>query len=158
MVFPVAGEALLLNLSVGENSMGSLLDQMEMQNGKEQSIYYLSKKFLEYETRYTPLETYTTLVWATRRLQQYMVAYSVQLISRMDPIKYLFGKPALTSRQLDGYCCYPNDITYVTQKSIKGQAVSDHLAAHPTEDERILDDAFPYEEIATAKEETTNEW
>ena len=38
------------------------------------------------------------LVWATRRLRHYMTKYSMYLISRLDPLRYLFDKPALTGR------------------------------------------------------------
>lgn len=37
-------------------------------------------------------------VWATQRLRHYMLAYQVWLLSRMDPLKYLFEKPALSGR------------------------------------------------------------
>ncbi|KAL6342227.1 hypothetical protein AAG906_006845 [Vitis piasezkii] len=37
------------------------------------------------------------LVWATRRLRHYMTEYSVHLISRLDPLRYLFDRAALTA-------------------------------------------------------------
>ena len=40
------------------------------------------------------------------------------------------------------------DIQYVTQKSIKGSVLSDHLASLPVTDDRVVDDGFPDEEIA----------
>ena len=38
------------------------------------------------------------LVWATWRLRHYMKEYSVQIVSRLDPLRYLFDIPVLTSR------------------------------------------------------------
>ena len=38
------------------------------------------------------------LVWATRRLRHYMTEYSMQLISRLDPLRYLFDRQVLMSR------------------------------------------------------------
>ena len=38
------------------------------------------------------------LVWATRRLRHYMTEYLVHLISRLDPLRYLFDRPILTGR------------------------------------------------------------
>ena len=65
----------------------------------EKAIYYLSKKMLDYETRYTPLEkACLALVWATRKLRHYLLAHSVILVSRLDPIKYLFEKPGLMGK------------------------------------------------------------
>ena len=41
-----------------------------------------------------PLEkTCIALVWATRKLRHYMLAFKVMLIARMDPLKYLIEKP-----------------------------------------------------------------
>ena len=40
------------------------------------------------------------------------------------------------------------DIHYVTQKSIRGSIVADHLASLPVSDDRAINDDFPDEEIA----------
>ncbi|RVW19969.1 Ribonuclease HI [Vitis vinifera] len=54
---------------------------------------------LDYETRYVMIERYClALVWATRRLRHYMTKYSVHLISQLDPLRYLFDRPALVGR------------------------------------------------------------
>ena len=47
----------------------------------------------------------------------------------MDPIKYLLKKPALTEC-LVRWQSFLNqfDITYVTQKAVKGYAIAEHLA------------------------------
>ena len=37
------------------------------------------------------------------------------------------------------------DIQYVTQKSVKGSIVTDHLASLPVSDDRPIDNDFPYE-------------
>ena len=41
------------------------------------------------------------------------------------------------------------DIHYVTQKSIRGSVVTDHLASLPVPDGRAIDDDFPDEDVAT---------
>ncbi|XP_043717747.1 uncharacterized protein LOC122665661 [Telopea speciosissima] len=80
-------------------SIGSMMAQIDQIDGEEHAIYYLSRKLQEYETRYTPMEkTCTSLVWVTKRLRHYMISHPIKLVSRMDPIKYLFEKPALTRR------------------------------------------------------------
>ncbi|RVX04167.1 Transposon Ty3-I Gag-Pol polyprotein [Vitis vinifera] len=61
------------------HGLGCMLAQLD-DLGKERAIYYL------------------TLVWATRRLRHYMTEYSVHLISRLDPLRYLFDRPALAGR------------------------------------------------------------
>jgi len=61
------------------------------------------------------------LVWASCKLQQYMLYYTTQLISRMDPIKYVFEKPALTGKISRWQMLLSEfDIVFVTRKAIKG--------------------------------------
>ncbi|WJZ92604.1 hypothetical protein VitviT2T_011589 [Vitis vinifera] len=68
-------------------------------SGKERAIYYLSKRMLDYGTSYVMIERYClALVWATRRLRHYMTKYSMHLISRLDPLGYLFDRPTLVGR------------------------------------------------------------
>ncbi|XP_058180128.1 uncharacterized mitochondrial protein AtMg00860-like [Rhododendron vialii] len=52
---PIFGKPLILYLSVTNTSMGCMLAQ-ENDAKVECAIYYLSKKMMDYETRYTPLE------------------------------------------------------------------------------------------------------
>ena len=74
--------------------MGALLAQYLEEPRKENVIYYISKKMLAYEEKYSPLEKIcVALVWATRKLRHYMLAFEVLLIARMDPLKYLMEKP-----------------------------------------------------------------
>ncbi|XP_050875529.1 uncharacterized protein LOC127079152 [Lathyrus oleraceus] len=66
----------------------------------------------------------------------------------MDPIKYIFEKPVVTCRiawwqmLLTEY-----DISYVTQKVIKGSVLSDYLAHLPVEGYQPLRFDFPDEDI-----------
>lgn len=117
-------------------------------SGKERAIYYLSKRMLEYETRYVMIERYClALVWATRRLRHYMTEYSRQMISR--PLRYLFDRPALTGRLMRWLVLLTEfDIQYLSLQSVKGSIVADHLASLPMTDDRDIDDDFPDEEVA----------
>ena len=72
-------------------------------------------------------------------LRRYMLAYKVLLIARIDPMKYLMeelvqdGKTAKWVLLLLEF-----DIKYVTQKSVKGRAIADHLAhCSPEEAEEV---------------------
>lgn len=92
----VEGRRLIMYLTVLEDSMGCVLGQQDETGRKESAIYYLSKKFTDCESRYSALEkTCCALAWAAKRLRQYMIRHTTWLISRMDPIKYLFEKPVL---------------------------------------------------------------
>ncbi|XP_042519149.1 uncharacterized protein LOC122092913 [Macadamia integrifolia] len=155
LIPPTPGRPLLLYLSVLETSMGSMVAQHGPDGHIEQAIYYLSKNFTDYETRYTTLEkTCAAWVWATRRLRHYMLTYSVFLVARMDPIKYLFEKPVLTSKLARWLLLLAEfDIVYVTQKSIKGSVIVEHLSAHPVVDTRPLNDIFSDEDVVSVEVE-----
>ncbi|XP_058068469.1 uncharacterized protein LOC131217549 [Magnolia sinica] len=72
----------------------------------------------------------------------------------MDPLKYLFEKPAQTGRIAKWQLLLSEfDITYVTQKAIKGQALADHLAAHSLPDYQPVKTFFSDEDILLIKEE-----
>ena len=70
----------------------------------------------------------------------------------MDPIKYIFEKPALTGRiarlqmLLSEY-----DIEYRAQKAIKGSILADHLAHQPINDYQSLKFDFPDEDVMYLK-------
>ncbi|RVW49204.1 Transposon Ty3-G Gag-Pol polyprotein [Vitis vinifera] len=86
------GHLLLLYLSVSDVALGCMLAQLD-DSSNERAIYYLSKRMLDYETRYVMIERYyLALVWATWRLRQYMIEYLVHLISLLDPLRYLFDR------------------------------------------------------------------
>ena len=148
LVPPMPGRPLLLYLSVSDMALGCILAQLD-DSGKERAIYYLSKRMLEYEMRYVMIERFClALVWATRRLRHYMTEYSVHLISRLDPLRYLFDRPALAGRLMRWLVLLTEfDIHYVSQKSIKGSVVADHLASLPIIKSRPIDDDFPDEEF-----------
>ncbi|XP_058208155.1 uncharacterized protein LOC131321165 [Rhododendron vialii] len=122
---PTSGKPLILYLSVSPSSMGCMLAQ-EGDDGIETTIYYLSKKMVGYEERYTPLEKICwALVWAFKKLRHYMLAYPVRLISRMDPLK----------------------------KSVKGRAVAEFLADCLVERGEDAEFKFPDEDIMTIAED-----
>ncbi|XP_069146111.1 uncharacterized protein [Solanum lycopersicum] len=66
---------------------------------KERVIYYISKKFTPYESRYTLLErTCCALTWLAQKLRHYLSSYTTYLVSRMDPLKYIFQKAMPTGK------------------------------------------------------------
>ncbi|RVW67919.1 hypothetical protein CK203_063498 [Vitis vinifera] len=69
LVPPTPGRPLLLYLSVSDMALGCMLAQLD-DLGKERAIYYLSKGCLIF----------------------------VLLVSRLDPLRYLFDRPVLTGR------------------------------------------------------------
>ena len=56
LILPVEGRPLIMYLTFLENSMGCLLGQHDESGRKQHAIYFLSKKFIDCETRYSLLE------------------------------------------------------------------------------------------------------
>ncbi|XP_034708982.1 uncharacterized protein LOC117932047 [Vitis riparia] len=148
LVPPMSGRPLLLYLLVSDMALGFMLALLD-DSGKKRAIYYLNKRMLEYEMRYVMIEClYLALVWATNRLRHYMTEYSVHLISRLDSLRYLFDRPALTSRLMKWLVFFTEfDIQYVSQKSIKESIVIDHLASLLISKGGPVDDDFPNEKF-----------
>ncbi|XP_050877268.1 uncharacterized protein LOC127081021 [Lathyrus oleraceus] len=145
----MGGRPLIIYLTILEGSMGCVLGQHDETGRKEHVIYYLSKKFTDCESRYLMLEkTSCALARDAKCLRQYMLTQTTLLISKMDPVKYIFETPALTGRvarwkmDLTEY-----DIQHVPQKVIKGSVLSDYLAHHPLEDYQSMRFEFPDEDI-----------
>ncbi|XP_050918321.1 uncharacterized protein LOC127135722 [Lathyrus oleraceus] len=116
--------------------MGCVLGQHDETRRKEHVIYYLSNKFNDYESRYSMLEkTCYVLAWLTKRLRKYMLTHTTLLISKMDPVKYIFEKYALTDRVASWQMALTKyDIQYVTQKEVKWSVLYDYLDHQPLED------------------------
>jgi len=78
----------------------------------------------------------------------------------MDPIKYIFEKPALTGRIARWQMLLSEyDIQYVTQKAIKGSVLADYLAHQPIEDYQSMQSEFPNEEILVLEDDNDeNTW
>ena len=144
----VPEKPLLLYLTTTDTEMGALLAQYLEESRKENAIYYISKKILAYEEKYSPLEkTYVALVWATRKLKHYMLDFKVLLIARMDPLKYLMDKPMHDGKTTKWVLLLSKfDKKHVTQKSIKGRAIADHLAHCSPEEAKEIQGNFTYED------------
>ena len=161
LVPPVPGRPLILYLTVTEEAMGCVLGQHDESGRKEQAIYYLSKKFTDCESRYTMIEKLCcALVWSTKRLRQYMLYYTTWLISKLDPLKYIFEKPYLSSRIARWQVMLAEyDIVYKTRKSVKGSAIADHLADNAIKDYEPLKFDFPDEDVLIVEEDKEkNDW
>ncbi|XP_027774311.1 uncharacterized protein LOC114078014 [Solanum pennellii] len=131
------GSPLLLHFSISDNAFGCVLGQHDETGKKERAIYYISKKFTPYESRYTLLErTCCGLTWIAQKLRHYLSSYTTYLICRIDLLKYIFHKAMPTEKLAKWQMLLSEfDIVYVTQKAIKAQALADHLAENPIDEE-----------------------
>ena len=82
---------------------------------------------VNYELNYSFIEkAYLAIVFASQKLPHYLLTHKVKLISKIDPLKYLLKKIALTGRLAKWVMILSEfDIKYVDRKAIKGQAIAD---------------------------------
>ncbi|KAG8481981.1 hypothetical protein CXB51_026895 [Gossypium anomalum] len=156
---PCPDKPLILYLAVFENSMVCVLGQHDETGRKEKAIYYLSKKFTECETRYSPIEKLCcALIWTTLRLKQYILYHTTWLISKLDPLKYMMESNALNGRMARWQILLSEfDIVYVNQKAVKESTIADFLASRALEDYEPLSFDFPNEDlmyVATIEEDS----
>ena len=98
LVPPQHGKPLLLYLFIIRDAVRSMLAQ-EDDDKNERAIYYLSKRFHDHETKYTPIErSCFALVLAILKLRHIVLPFQIWVVARMNPLKYLFDKPALSGR------------------------------------------------------------
>ena len=81
-----------------------------------------------------------------------MIRHTTWLVSEMDPIKYVFEKPALTGRIARWQMLLSEyDIEYHAQKAVKGRVIADHLAHQPIDDQESVKYDFPDEDVMYLK-------
>ena len=87
-----------------------------------------------------------------------MLSHTTWLISKMDPVKYIFEKPALIGRIARWQVLLSEfDIVYITQKVIKRSALADYLVQQPLNDYQPMHPEFPDEDIMALFEEKLDE-
>lgn len=82
-----------------------------------------------------------------------MVCHTTLLISRMDPIKYIFENMTVTGRIARWQMLLTEyDIQYVTQKAIKGSVLAGYLSHQPMEDYQPIRFDFLDEEVMVIRD------
>ena len=140
----IHGKPLILYVSATDTSLGALLAQHD-ENKKERAIYYISRTLVAYEKNYSMIEkACLAMIFASQKLRHYMVAHTTHLVAKIDPLKYLLSKAALTGRLAKWVMLLSEfDIEYVERKAIKGQVIADQLAEAPLFDDTPMQMEFP---------------
>lgn len=122
MIASIQGKSLILYISATDMSLGALLAQEEENNKEPWAICYISRTSLSYEMNYSVIEIFCLeVVFGSQKLRHYMLAHSIKLIAKIDPLKYLLNKAALTRRLAKWVMILTEfDIEYVEHKAIKG--------------------------------------
>ncbi|XP_070679267.1 uncharacterized protein [Malus domestica] len=96
---------------MAEESIGCLLVQ-DNDTGREQAIFYLSRNLNQPEIYYSAVEKlYLAVFFAASKLRHYMLPSVTQVIAQTDFIRYMLTRLI---------------------KAVKGQALADFLAQHPS--------------------------
>ena len=103
-----------------------------------------------------PMEKACLIVlFATQKLRHYMLSHTVQLISKIDPLKYMLSHTILTKHLAKWVMLLSEfDIQYIDRKAIKGQAIIDHLADAPLVVDHPLIMEFPDEHLCLIEEKS----
>ncbi|XP_073049441.1 uncharacterized protein [Primulina eburnea] len=135
---PRYGMPLKLYISAAHESIGCLLVQNNHE-GNEQAIYYLSRFLTPVEVKYSVIEKLClTLYHACTKLRHYLIQSRVFVVAKTDLIIYMLNRHILSGRIGKWSLALAEfTLTYYPQKSVKGQAIADFLADHPSLDEFI---------------------
>ena len=95
---PILGKPLILYIAAQERSLGALLAH-ENSEGKENSLYYLSRTMTSNELHYSPIQKLCLkLVFSIQKMKHYFQAHVVRLISKANSINFVMSKPVLSDR------------------------------------------------------------
>ncbi|XP_055800368.1 uncharacterized protein LOC129869777 [Solanum dulcamara] len=96
---------------------------------------------------------FLALLYAIKKLRHYFEAYTIKLISRADPVKFVMTQPVLSGCMARWSILFNQyDIAYKPQKAVKGQALANCLADHPLPAEWEVLDEFPNEDALYIEE------
>lgn len=147
LVGPVFGKPFLLYIRAMDHSLGALLAQ-KSDEGYEQAIYYLSWTLIGAESSYNPIEKEClVLVFAVQKTRHYLFGQAIQVVSRINPLRVLVTNPGSLNSRLAKWKILMSQyaMTFVSQKTVKCQAIADFLAAHSVPETSKLYEDIPDE-------------
>lgn len=149
---PLEGETLILYLAVSDYAISAVLVREE--GNLQLPVYYVSKRLLDAETRYTNMERLVfALLLAARKLRPYFQAHKIEVRTSTRCAKFC-TKPEASGRMLKWAVELGQfDIEYKPRSSIKGQALADFILEFPNDP--VLVDEIPNTEaeVKTGEEE-----
>jgi hypothetical protein len=128
LVPPQQGKPCYVYLSVGNTSIASMVIQVH--DGREKVVFYLSRRMLDAETRYPDIEKLCLCLFFTcTKLQHILLSTEMIVICKSDVIKHMLSAPVLKGRLRKWiFALSEFDIRYQPAKAVKGQALADLIA------------------------------
>ena len=95
------------------------------------------------------------VVFASQKLRHYMLSHTIQLVAKIDPLKYLLSKATLIGRLAKWVMILSEfDINHVEIKAIKGQSIVEQLVETTIQSLLPLNIEFPDESILMLTHQT----
>jgi hypothetical protein len=97
LVPPQQDKPFYVYLSVGDTSIASVVIQVH--DGKERVVFYLSRRMLDAETRYRDIEKLCLCLFFTcTKLRHILLTAETIVICKSDVIKHMLSAPVLKGR------------------------------------------------------------
>ena len=92
-------------------------------------IYFVSRRLLDVETRYSPVERlYLCLYFSCTKLRHYLLSAKCVVVSKDDLIKYMLSLPILNGTIGKWILALSEfDLRYESAKTVKGQVMADFV-------------------------------
>jgi hypothetical protein len=128
LVSPQQGRSFYIYLSVGDTCIASIV--VQVYDGKEKVVFYLSRRMLDTETRYHEIEKLCLYFFFTyTKLQHILLFAEIIVICKSDVIKHMLLAPVLKGRLSKWmFALSEFNIRYQPAKAVKGQALADLVA------------------------------
>jgi hypothetical protein len=130
LVPPQHGKPFTLYLSTDDTVIGSALIQ-EFE-GKERVIYYLSRRLVDAETRYSAIEKLCLcLYFSCTKLRHYLLSAECIIICKDDVVTYMLSMLIMSGRISKWILALSEfDLRYESAKAVKGQIMTDFVTQH----------------------------
>jgi ribonuclease HI len=128
LVPPQQDKSFYIYLSVGDTSITSVV--VQVYDGKENIVFYLSRRMLDTETRYHEIEKLCLYLFFTyTKLRHILLSAEIIIICKSDVIKHMLMAPVLKGQLRKWiFALSEFDIRYQPTKAVKGHALVDLIA------------------------------
>jgi len=130
LIPPQQGKPFRLYLSTDGMVIGlALIQEFE---GKERVIYYLSRRLIDAETRYSAIEKLCLcLYFSCIKLRHYLLLAECTVICKDDVVRYMLSMPIMSGRIGKWILALSEfDLRYESAKAVKGQIMADLVTQH----------------------------
>jgi hypothetical protein len=128
LVPPQQDRPFYVYLSVGDTSIASVV--IQVYDNKERVVFYLSRRMLDVETRYSDIEKLCLCLFFTcTKLCHILLSAEMIIIYKSNVIKHMLSAPVLKGRLGKWMVALSEfDIRYQPAEAVKGQALADPIA------------------------------